>query len=586
MANERLSNQDLMDLEEIRKRLPAGDPRLAKIDALKQASNASPTEFERERGVGENGEQPGILESAWNTVKKMPEGMMRSMATGASMADPMTQINDRSGTQSLPEQAIESSRAGAEKRQVEGRSPVYQAIAPVGEMAGVDVQGMEDAADHANPRGVIGAGIGSAAPYVLPAAVRSMPKVLPEALREPIGNTGRGVAYKTVNSILRTRPADFEFSGNPGRGVVDEGIVAPTRNSLAKKIDAASGKRTSQLDEVLSSPEASSKRVNAARPIRTSFDPKINEAEWSDPALAGRLGEVRDSMLTRPLPRAISNANIESLTPLEATNVKRAIGRNTKFTGNAFDNQVNAARAGSYAGIDSVVDEAVPESKPINSRLHDLIGASKRIEYQNRLKEGHQPVNLTDIATAAAGEMAGGSGIKAAVLRRMIGSTPVNTGIAYGANKFADWIHPEGAPPDLDALPPARRSGPRPIRGLLGPGPIRLGSQMEPIDASTTSTGPIDWGTRATRTGRLLPEHASMPRPIQMGSQMEPIEDVGPMSQPAASEEQVNPGGPGAYRRNMFTTSSKQPRGIRLPESPFGFGPEDEESEIEQARRR
>jgi hypothetical protein len=144
-------------------------------------------------------QKEGFWGAAWNTLKNIPAGMVKSIATGAEMANP----SQPPGTpNTLPQQAIESAQQGVAQRQADNRSVAYQAIAPVGEMVGADVQGMEKAANAGDPGGVLGHAAGSAVPALAPLAVEGAIKGVVRPATQAIGDAYVNRATSAVRATI------------------------------------------------------------------------------------------------------------------------------------------------------------------------------------------------------------------------------------------------------------------------------------------------------------------------------------------------------------------------------------------------
>lgn len=427
------------------------------------------------------------------------------------------------------------------------------------------------------------AGVGSM--LLAPKAGEAAAKLTPV-----VGEKLKARAEVPYNKALQLKGREDAYS-TPARGLAREGVVAAGRPALLDKTEKLIPMRSAQADEVLRLPQHRAIKVNLEQPVSEPFESAISSGTGdlgtASDATLNRLEQTRNELTQRRerVPgggfRFVGPKLLDAMSPEDATSIKRNIYERTNYRSPEYDESVNNTlrKAGHNAKL--AINEAVPEVAPFNERVSDLIGARNALQ-KRLLSRQVSPTSsgFNDIAPAVIGTAGGGpvAGAAAMVGKRALTSTLARTARGALMYKLGNFLSPEA---EL-SVPRARQPMPTPVRGLLRAAPTQLSSSMEPIDASTSLLPPIDWTTRAVRTGRLLPERTS----INLGSQKEPIEDVGPMSQHAASEEQINAGGPGPYRRTMFTTSPKSPRPIRLPESLYGFGPDDEESDIERARRR
>lgn len=181
-----LSAQDIQDLQQIAQHLPAGDPRVNKVNLL---LNSAPTQFEQERDPANH---RGVVASAWDTLKQIPAGIVHGIAQGGEMAqaEPIPGVPNQPIEETLTGQSMQADMEADARRKAQGRSAAYRAIAPVGESVGADVKGMEDAAEVGNARGVVGHAVGSAIPVVAGEAVKV---ISPEAVRAAAGKAGPAI---------------------------------------------------------------------------------------------------------------------------------------------------------------------------------------------------------------------------------------------------------------------------------------------------------------------------------------------------------------------------------------------------------
>lgn len=180
-----------------------------------------------------------------------------------------------------------------------------------------------------------------------------------------------------INKFIGTRKKDFLFGRNPGQAVADEGIIAANPEDLSSQISNKLSQYGQQINDVVSK---SSKNINISDSIKP-FDEAINKAATNNEQdLVNRLNDVKTA-ITNKLGidagtgkiQIQGNRNISSLSPLEATEIKRIIGEKAKFTGNPSDDKlVNNVLRQAYGTIRRQIEEAVPEVSSLNQRYADL----------------------------------------------------------------------------------------------------------------------------------------------------------------------------------------------------------------------
>jgi hypothetical protein len=154
-------------------------------------------------------------------------------------------------------------------------------------------------------------------------------------------------------------------------------------------------------------------------------------------ALTNIMGMDAEGNIVAQGPRKLTG-----LSPLEAVQIKREIGKMTKFTGNPSDDAVvNKSLKKVFGGIKGKVNESVPEAIPLNERISDLIGAEAAFQNRDMLLQRQNILSLTDTISGAAGGLGTMNPLGALAgmaLSRAIRSTPAKTGLAAAMMRGAD----------------------------------------------------------------------------------------------------------------------------------------------------
>lgn len=294
--------------------------------------------------------------------------------------------------------------------------------------------------------GALGEGVASVA---IPKAVG--------AVAPRVGTALRDNSYELANSYLGTRSGNFTFGKNPGRGIVEEGIVAGTKPGALGQLYSGLKKNAAERDAVLSTPQNAAK-VADYRPVVSDTVDNLYKSNF-DAASNGKLNalntlknELTNKRKVNLFTGEVSTSNAPknmNFSPLEATKYKTQLGNNTAFTGEPFSADVTNARRSVYGAIDKKIDSLVPEVAPQNAHIADLIGAGDALQKTIYREQGHNVVGLRDLLEVGSG-VAGGHpllGVAGAVARRGLASSLPMTGAAQGMN-FAGRMLQSAVPRD------------------------------------------------------------------------------------------------------------------------------------------
>lgn len=234
--------------------------------------------------------------------------------------------------------------------------------------------------------------------------------------------------------ILRPAAKDFHFGKDPGLGVAKEGLKANTREGLLKEITTRKQQIGTQIDSLLQKPEFTTKKIDI-RSALSGLDKKIAKAaEEGEEALYSRLSKIREGITGKF--KIIDGKAVKisdrpmKLSPLEAAQLKRRIGSASKWTGQAFDAEVNQARVEVYRALNEMIDKAVPGTKALNSRYANMLTAEKALDNTINVAKKQYPFGLINagIGTAAAGtSFATGDSAPEAIVKGLLFATGAKT---------------------------------------------------------------------------------------------------------------------------------------------------------------
>jgi len=277
-------------------------------------------------------------------------------------------------------------------------------------------------------------------------------------------------------SVLKPLEKEFRFGRDPGASVLAEGITANTKDGLFKQIVAKKRELGKLIGEKLGAPAAKGKLINI-EPAIAKLDEALEVARKSgEPAYYQRLqaikkgltdqleargGKLASKVLT-PAERAKVTTQVSKLkaersrmaqggatrkgldqelaaleqklspeygkkktflSPEEAALLKTQIGEATKWTNQAFDNEVNQARVAVYRKLNDLIDLAVPGTKSLNARYAGMLSAEKSLERTMNIAERHNIIGLSPLIGAGIGatvSVASGDTSPEAIIKAML----------------------------------------------------------------------------------------------------------------------------------------------------------------------
>lgn len=246
---------------------------------------------------------------------------------------------------------------------------------------------------------------------------------------------------RLINAILKPREKQFSFGKQPASGVISEGIVGKSRGDLLIKLTKRKQEVGKLMDDALN--KVSDKKLDL-KGITEPVDSAIKKAAASgDQTLVNRLQDLRKGLVTNF--RLGADGAIEEigkknliLSPKAAQQMKIEIGKNTRWTGQAFDNDINKVRVKVYRLIDDILDKNVKGMDKLNSRYANLLTAETALERSNKALQRLNSIGLRE-AILGVGAFTGSLGfgedtgtsatraLGAIAAGRLISSTPART---------------------------------------------------------------------------------------------------------------------------------------------------------------
>lgn len=302
----------------------------------------------------------------------------------------------------------------------------------------------------------------------------------------------QAAAEKIVSPLARKPPVatmkDLRFGVNPGRAIAGEGLVAGSREALVGKINDRVAELSDSLDKQLQNHPNSANEIDAEPMIDKAVDAGIKEArKTGSEAAITRLEALRTALKNE-------HGAIKG-TPFDINNLKRSVGDAASSLGafkatDPIESSAASVMADLYTDLKDAVNKEIPEGKPLNERIADLIGARTGVARNIALHINKSPFSVLGPSHAAA-----------KALEATVGSTPVRTGAAYVLNL---GNFEEGAPEVTTKAPQFSHAQP------IGP---RMPSHLQPIGPNlpTPAMGKFDVMQGPSRSGLWTPQVGEPP---------------------------------------------------------------------------
>lgn len=280
--------------------------------------------------------------------------------------------------------------------------------------------------------------------------------VVGKLINTPVGK--KAISYLTekiparqLNSIIKPDNKAFNFGKDPGLAVSQEGITSFTRGGLLTKIAQSKEKIWKQAEQLMA------KQGDIALDVMPAISQPLQEAKQNainigEKTLWSRLDDLEQGLtnLFSKTEKGIAPSGtklLDQLSPKQVQEMKSLLGQSTKWTGQAFDNDVNQVRVQIYRNLDGILDNAVPGIDKLNNRYANLLTAEKNLERTNKNIQRMVSLGLrqTGVGTAVGlGSLAtGDSGLESALkagggvaLFSALGSTGFKTNFANQLTKL------------------------------------------------------------------------------------------------------------------------------------------------------
>lgn len=182
------------------------------------------------------------------------------------------------------------------------------------------------------------------------------------------------------------------------------------------------------IDVVIKGGEGVSKTLDITSKI---VDPikaaKAQAIRSGDKTLFARLTDLEEG-LTKEFGddfAVVGDKSLSGMTPKDVQQLKINIGKDTRWTGQAFDNDINKVRVAIYRGLNDAIETVAPGTKALNQRYAGLLTAEKALERSNRVLQRAVELGLrsTGVGAVVGGASAAkGDSPPVAILKGVLGA--------------------------------------------------------------------------------------------------------------------------------------------------------------------
>lgn len=220
---------------------------------------------------------------------------------------------------------------------------------------------------------------------------------------------GKNVGSRIVNSLVKPNKSQFAYGKNPGKTLIEEGIVGNSFDDLERNIMTRRQEVGQLKQEALSKPEYSHVRLDVEDTL-APIDEALKEAQKAprqNASLISRLQDAKSDILGEAVDASgnvTKTRKFNNLSAKETDQLKQDIGQMTKYTGNMSDDEkVNKALQGVYGNMRKKVEGAVPEVKKLNETYGGLLSAEQAVKNRAQVTERSNLMSLPGTQLASGG---------------------------------------------------------------------------------------------------------------------------------------------------------------------------------------
>ncbi len=219
------------------------------------------------------------------------------------------------------------------------------------------------------------------------------------------------ITPRSLNSLMGVAPKMLESGAQPGEQIAKDGLIAGSKESLKQQVDQQTKDTGLALNAVLTKSSAGA-RIDPNPIMNGAMSNAKNRISGpADPAFEANLQKifqrVKEEMPgTFPTVEKFlsgDNNSLPMLTPLQAQNLKKTIGDSIRWTGAAYEGDLNEVLLDMYRGLNSATKEAVPEAAPLLSKYQNYQVAKNALEdsiLKDRVSDPFKALSVTGILKA------------------------------------------------------------------------------------------------------------------------------------------------------------------------------------------
>lgn len=209
------------------------------------------------------------------------------------------------------------------------------------------------------------------------------------------------ISPEKVNGWLEVKPTALEHGANPGQRIVDEGLLAPTKSKTAANLKTALDGSSAKIEQTLKQADATGLTLDNSNAILDTLQQATATIGKSEPAFQARLEGILNQILGK-------FPNIDKMSPSQTQALIRELGDGVKWTGAAYEGDVNQVLVQLRGAVSRNLGSNVPSVRPELTRWGDLyegMKAARSSILKNKAGQGTgniAPTRLVRTAKAAA----------------------------------------------------------------------------------------------------------------------------------------------------------------------------------------
>lgn len=384
------------------------------------------------------------------------------------------------------------------------------------------------------------------------------------------------IANKSLNQEFAQNKSDWQYNHDARRVAKSmPDIIGPDLNSTTLAVDNKVKEVGQAIGDTINSHTNSDIPINATEAVFKPFDDKISELNIENPTKNAtaikRLEEAKQGLIdiTNSDGKVVGKNDLANTTPSKLWDFRqKKIDPATKFTGNVSDDAVvNQAYQDARHNIKTLINDKIPEVKPLNQDYGDLTSLSSKLDniaFKHQ-KEGLPSLKFQDLLTLGANRFLANPVNKLKFAQWLYTTEPQEVAAlakdvpnlkeaiikVYGKTEIPRLPSPKTVTPETPSYLKDRQNIPE--------APFATKSKAEPFIRGNPNTKPIPMNGQAAPKVPALP--APLPKYLQERQNIPPLESS---SIPLRKEAMVNNTNPSADIKTFKDRSANSKRAIDL----------------------